>query len=150
MIGIRQANGYRTKQSQMILKVLIENQHRHLAAEQVAESLKGQGTAVSKATVYRHLDRLVEQNLVRKYIVGDGSSACYQYCGDDIDRHLHYHLKCVCCGELFHVACDFLNQLAAHVFQEHHFRVDSSKTVLYGVCGHCQQSGKGIVHETGK
>lgn len=144
-----QANGYRTKQREKILEVLVKNQDRHLDAEQVAEYLKGQGTAVSKATVYRHLDRLVEQNLVRKYIVGDGFCACYQYCGDDIDRHLHYHLKCVRCGELFHVACDFLDTLAAHILREHHFCVDSSKTVLYGLCEHCQpQSGKEPLDET--
>ena len=131
------SGGYKTKQSQLVLSFLMANRDRHLIADEVVEHLKQQGTAVSKATVYRQLDRLVEQSLVRKYILGDGTSACYQYCGDDLERHLHYHLKCCSCGELFHVSCNYLDTIAAHIFNEHHFQVDSSKTVLYGTCEAC-------------
>ena len=135
---MKQGNHYKTRQSQLILDVLIQNRERHLAADEVAECLKKQGTAVGKATVYRQLDRLVEQNLVRRYHAGEGAGACYQYCGDDPDRNLHYHLKCVLCGTLFHVACATLDRIAAHVWNEHHFQVDSSQTVLYGRCQACQ------------
>lgn len=139
---VKQGNGYKTRQSELVLHILMQQKDRHLAAEDVVDQLKAQGTAVSKATVYRHLDRLVEQNLVRRYHMGEGAGACYQYCGDDPDRHLHYHLKCVTCGELFHVSCEYLDTIAAHIWQEHRFRVDSSRTVLYGQCEHCREQEK--------
>ena len=79
---------------------------------------------------------------MRKYVIGDGASACYQYCGDDENRHLHHHLKCTGCGKLFHVECTYLNEIMKHVEQQHHFVVDFSKTVLYGLCDTCKNKGE--------
>ena len=134
--------GYHTKQREWILNFLIKNPEKHLAADDLVEHFRQQGTAIGKATVYRHLDRLVEEDLVRKYVIGDGASACYQYCGDDENRHLHHHLKCTGCGKLFHVECTYLNEIMKHVEQQHHFVVDFSKTVLYGLCDTCKNKGE--------
>ena len=54
------SGGYKTKQSQLVLSFLMANRDRHLIADEVVEHLKQQGTGVSKATVYRQLDRLVK------------------------------------------------------------------------------------------
>lgn len=32
-----------------------------------------------------------------------------------------------------------MNQIAEHVYQEHNFIIDSSKTVFYGLCGECRR-----------
>lgn len=135
------AAGYRTRQRELIVQFLKENSGRHLVAEDVAEHLRLAGTAVGKATVYRTLERLVEQNTVRKYRLGEGKSACYQYVGDSPDCQEHYHLKCEGCGKLLHVECEYLQDISEHVLTHHHFHVNGAKTVLYGLCDHCAVQG---------
>lgn len=63
-----------------------------------------------------------------------------QYQGDDTACHNHFHLKCVKCGRLFHVSCDFLSQIEEHVYKHHIFLLTIPRTVLYGVCEDCQKN----------
>lgn len=134
-----ESKGYKTKQREVILKVLTNNAERHLTAEDIVFELRENGDVVGKTTVYRYLDKLVSEGLVRKYSFEEGTSACYQYSGGNVECAEHFHLKCVVCNQLFHVECDYLNELADHVFQHHRFKIDNSKTVLYGVCEECSQ-----------
>lgn len=129
--------GYSTKQSRLIENVLKDNSNRHMTADEIFDKLKNCGEAVGKTTVYRHLEKLYADGVVRKFIGGDGDSACFQYANKGATCKSHYHLKCVECGELFHAECDFLNELSEHILCEHGFSVDGSKTILYGVCEHC-------------
>ena len=51
--------------------------------------------------------------------------------------HDHFHMKCLKCGRLFHLECDHLKDIAAHISKMHDFTIDSSRTVFYGICGEC-------------
>lgn len=135
---------YNTKQRELILRYLSESNGQHVKAEEILDYLKSQDTPVGKSTVYRYLDALVEQNLVRKYTVEEGQGACYQFVGDAGHAHCkeHYHLKCSNCGELFHISCEFMDKINAHILKEHGFIVDNSKTVFYGVCEKCRENKK--------
>lgn len=128
---------YNTKQSKMVFDILLENKDRHLTADEIFESLKEKGESVGKTTVYRHLEKLCASGEVRKFAGGDGDSACYQYAGKNAECREHYHLKCTECGKLIHAECNFLSELSAHIYNEHGFKIDGSRTVLYGVCGDC-------------
>ncbi|MBQ9766364.1 MAG: transcriptional repressor [Lachnospiraceae bacterium] len=128
---------YKTKQREMILELLKNNSDKHLTAEDVIGYLKEQETPVGKATVYRYLERLEEQGIIRKYLMPEGKGACYQYSGDTRECHRHYHFKCEKCGKLFHVQCEYLDGISKHVYGEHGFTIDSSKTVYYGICRNC-------------
>ncbi|WP_262397106.1 Fur family transcriptional regulator [Zongyangia hominis] len=116
-----------------------QNKDRHVMVDDVVEYLKDQGTSVGKSTVYRYLEKLVEEGLCRKYFLEEGKGACFQLSGDDGSCHRHYHLKCVVCGQLLHVECSYLDEVEAHILAKHQFHIDSSKTVLYGVCGRCAE-----------
>lgn len=129
-------SGYKTKQRSLILDILIENKSDHITAETLLEILKGRGETVGKSTIYRYLDKLVAEGKVRKFVIGEGNSACYQYTSSD-ECSKHYHLKCTACGKLIHTECGFLNDVYAHVETEHNFKVDTSKTVFYGLCENC-------------
>lgn len=130
-------NTYKTKQRDLILALLINNKNSHLTAEDVFEKLRSGGNSVGKSTVYRYLDRLVEEGKVRKFVVDDISSACFQYIDEQDECHEHYHLKCSDCGMLFHVECEYLDDLNKHIFSHHKFKIDNLKTVLYGLCENC-------------
>lgn len=128
---------YNTKQSKMVFDILLENKDRHLTADEIFEKLRISGESVGKTTIYRHLEKLCASGEVRKFTGGDGDSACYQYAGKNVECREHYHLKCTECGKLIHAECKFLSELSAHIYNEHGFKVDGSRTVLYGVCGDC-------------
>lgn len=126
---------YSTKQRDAILSFLKEN-NAHVSASDIVFHLKEQGYKISTATVYRTLDKLVSDGVVRKMVVGDGSGACYQYLdGDGCSEH--FHLKCIKCGKLIHLSCEFLHSLEQHIFEDHGFTVSSGRTVIYGTCAHC-------------
>jgi Fur family ferric uptake transcriptional regulator len=134
---ISMAESYRTKQRELIYNFLKENGDLHITADEIAEHLKKQGSRVSLATIYRYLDRLVARNIVRKYHLGNGTSACYQYIEDTPDCTGHFHLKCMGCGELIHMECSDLEHFFSHLRDRHNFKADLSQTVVYGECAKC-------------
>lgn len=131
---------YNTKQKERVTSVLKEANGAHLTAEEIVRALEKQGVSVGKTTVYRQLERLIEQGTVRKFFVEEGVSACFQYVSNDAHCHNHYHLKCSVCGKLLHVDCDFLDEVGTHIFAHHGFRISNEKTVLYGVCADCREA----------
>ena len=127
---------YSTKQREAVLAFLKEN-NAHVTASDIIFHLKEQGETVSTATVYRTLERLEKDGVVKKMTIGDGSGACYQYV-DGEGCHEHFHLKCIICGKLLHLSCEFLHNMESHIFDEHGFTVSSGRTVIYGVCAQCK------------
>mgnify|MGYP005757353911 FL=1 len=132
-------SGYNTKQKDAIFACLKENASVHLTAEEVYAHLKMDGKSVGKSTVYRQLEALVADGTVKKYVSPDGKGACYQFASDACREH--YHLKCSGCGALIHTGCSAIKAFADHFYQEHHFKLDMTKTVLYGLCEDCLQKG---------
>lgn len=127
---------YETKQSKLVYDFLEENSQKHFSAEEVYFAIKANGDNIGRTTVYRHLDRLVEEHKARKFSSGDNNACCYQF--ENENCHHHYHLRCSSCGTLIHTECDFLDKLSQHIFNDHNFKIDGSKTVLYGICKHCE------------
>lgn len=128
---------YNTKQSKLVYDFLQNNPHKHFSAEEVYFALISNGDNIGRTTVYRQLDKLCDEGKVRKFFSGENNACCYQL--ESEDCHNHYHLKCSSCGTLIHTECDFLDKLSSHIFNDHQFRIDSSKTVLYGICQSCRK-----------
>lgn len=137
-------NGYKTRQRDLILNYFIKNNSKHVTAEEVLEHLKEQGNSVGKSTVYRFLEKLVEQGTVRRFFIEEGKGACYQYLGEQHQCHEHFHLKCVSCGVLLHIRCDLLIEAEKHILNNHDFTIDNTKTVLYGLCDKCKKADEVI------
>lgn len=130
---------YSTKQRSVILDLLKSTSH-HVTALDILTHLRKNGNDVSTATVYRTLDKLEGEGLVKKMNVGGGQSACYQYMQNSECKQ-HFHLKCTECGALIHLSCEFLAKLENHVFREHAFTISAGKTVIYGKCAKCSKIG---------
>lgn len=128
---------YNTKQRSIILDLLISNSEKHLTADEMLELLKANNTPVGKATLYRYLDMLVSVGDVRKYLLEERSSACFQYIDNEHKCQEHYHLKCLDCGKLIHFECEPLDKAAAEIDQKYHFVIDISKVIFYGQCMEC-------------
>lgn len=126
---------YETKQSKLVYDFLEKNSQNHFSAEEVYFAIKENGDNIGRTTVYRQLDRLVEEHKARKFFSGDNNACCYQFESENCQNH--YHLRCSSCGTLIHTECDFLDKLSQHIFNDHSFKIDGSKTVLYGICKNC-------------
>ena len=128
---------YNTKQKRSILQLLENNKNRQLSCDEITEMLKNNGTPVGKTTVYRYLDSLEKNGQVRKYTDSDSKTSSFQYIDSHLNCQEHMHLRCLRCGGLVHLGCDFMSDVGKHILEHHKFRVDNSKTVILGLCEKC-------------
>ncbi|WP_058985331.1 Fur family transcriptional regulator [Hugonella massiliensis] len=141
---MKAGSGYKTRQRSAVVAVLEGADGAHMTAKQVHEELVRRGSSIGAATVYRQLERMVDEGMARRYNLGPGEAACYEYtAGDPCAREHCFHCVCTVCGKLYHVECDYLGDIAEHLSQEHGFAVDPQRTVFYGVCKECQAKREG-------
>ena len=84
-----------TKQRQAVWDE-IQNSQKHRDAEDIYMSIRNNGVNVSRATVYRTIDVLVKNRMVRKMDVGDGRNR-YEPRLDDAH---HDHMICIETGKI--------------------------------------------------
>lgn len=135
-------NQYKTKQRSQILQCMRNNAEKALTVDEICEILKNTGVSVGKTTVYRYLDSLLESGALRRYAEEKGKSATFQYIESTNLCHSHLHIKCLKCGKLEHLDCEFLNGVSSHILQHHNFRIDNSKTTIFGICAKCYEREK--------
>lgn len=133
------ASGYKTKQRDLILEVLESHGSGHLTVDDVTALLAEKETVVGKSTVYRYLEKLAEEGVVKKYTVDGERSVCYQYLVSHESCSNHYHMKCEKCGKLIHMECETVDKLTEHIFTHHNFRLNGAKCVFYGICDKCYE-----------
>ncbi len=134
---------YKTKQHEQLVSYLKSVQGRHLTVSEIHDYFKEKGDGMGVATIYRQLERLVSEGTVRKYIIDSSHPACFEYAGDSLSECLSkscFHLKCEKCGKLIHLECEELSTISSHIFSEHNFAINSTKTVFYGCCKECMES----------
>lgn len=131
---------YKTRHSEQIVEYLQSMPGRHVTAGEVCTHFAGLGISIGKVTVYRQLERLVEEGLVTRYTVDGTTGACYAYTGqeDAPCEETCYHCKCERCGALIHLHCDEVEHLNRHMLAHHGFALDARRTVFYGICADCR------------
>ncbi len=135
---MKRPNNYNTKQREAILDYIISMEGTHLTAARIVEHLDKEKVRIGRTTVFRQLDKLVKNEVLRRYTVDGISGACYQYIDNTENCRVHFHLKCEDCGKLTHLECETLLHLHQHVLDEHSFKINNLKTVLYGKCNNCR------------
>ncbi len=135
------SSGRNTRQKSLILSCLKVLDQEHITADGLVELLKSRKTPVAKSTVYRFLSQLEESGLVRRYILSDSQSACYQFVGGDKPCMRHYHMMCLECGGIVHFESGALSDALSHVSEAEGFVIDGGKTVFYGLCSSCARDG---------
>ena len=105
---------YNTKSRKYILEFLESRRDCTVSAAEVVNHLKSNGISINQATVYRYIQP--EQN-----------------CGG------HIHIKCLKCGRIMHLECDFMEDIRRHLEDEHSFTLSCDGSILYGICGDCKK-----------
>ncbi len=144
---------YKTKQSSDLIDYLKTIEGQHFNVCDIHDHFQKEGKNIGTTTIYRQLEKLIDEGLVTKYILDPGSPACFEYVSPD--SHIHgnsgvcFHLRCEICGRLIHLECDELSDINEHIMGEHGFRVDPMRTVFYGVCETClndEEEGYKLCH----
>jgi Fur family ferric uptake transcriptional regulator len=132
---------YHTRQGQYILDYMKSLGGDHITVNQLVRHFEDMEEVIGQTTIYRHLEKLAAGGKIRKYVLSDGKSACYQYVEDEKKCREHFHLKCEICGSLIHADCDLLDVIEQHLLAKHKFQINVLKTVFYGTCKRCLPQG---------
>ena len=122
--NILKSEGLRyTKQRQQVWDE-IRRSSEHRDAEQIYIQInkiarQKQDLRVSRATVYRTIDVLVKNNLVRKMELGDGR-ALYEH---KIDDGHHDHIICVETGKIIEFYDEDLESLQENIVKKHGYEL---------------------------
>ena len=129
---------YKSKHRDQILAVLRDREGSHMTAGQVLDQLREKGLTIGFSTVYRQLDRLVEEGAVNKYTVDAVAGACYEYKGEHGADPAFVHGKCEKCGKVVHLERRSV-EAAMHSLggakEDEGFELDPVRTLFYGICG---------------
>lgn len=124
-----------TPQRRMILEELRATK-RHPTADELYASVRQRVPSISLGTVYRNLELLSQQGMVRKIEVG-GTQRRY-----DADTTLHYHVRCLACGRVDDVWIAPRADLEAECQVATDYSVQWHHVEFAGVCPECVASGR--------
>lgn len=134
-----QSSNYTTNQRELILEFLVQNKNTHITVEELQFHLKNIGRPVSKSTIYRYFDLLINNGSIQKFTGTHGKSSCYQYVSESDNCHSHYHLICDECDQLLHLECEYLDKLNNHLLKSHEFQLNNFNTIFHGKCKKCSK-----------
>ena len=129
---------YRTKAKAELLAYMQSTPGEHHTAAEIRDYFEKKGTPIGTATIYRQLERFVEDGCIQKYMLGPGDSACYSFVERSAQCATHFHCRCERCGRLIHLDCEELREIRNHLAVHHGFQWDMGRTVFYGICDLCQ------------
>ncbi len=132
-------NSYATVSRKKILDFLKRSGDRTVTASEISDYLKETDSEVNITTIYRYLDKLEKEGTVIKYAAEKGTQAVYQYVEMGHRCEAHLHLKCVNCGRIIHLECEFMEEIAEHIRKDHGFLLQCKNSILYGKCRECSR-----------
>ncbi len=121
-----------SKQRDMILKILQENLI-HPTADKVFEIMRKEMANVSLATVYRNLNLLAEQGIVRKI---EGLNGVMHF---DSKMHKHHHFICKKCHKVYDVEYEMPADFIHKIDEQSDFVVEDYEIAFSGICKDCKK-----------
>jgi len=127
--------GHRVTSERLALFDEIFAQHGHIDAEELLGSMKGRALKISRATVYRNLDLLVECGLARKQRLGRN-----RYLYEHVHPgQRHDHLVCTGCGRVVEFVSPGIAALQGEICRAHGFSPTQHTLQISGLCNPCVQ-----------
>jgi Fur family ferric uptake transcriptional regulator len=124
---------FTTPQREMVR--FIFSSHNHFDAQQLCAAMVDAGLDVSRPTVYRTLNKLVDAGLLRRLQLGD--RVAYEH---DYGYPRHDHLHCQQCGKVIEFQHPALETVYQDVCRDHRFQATGYSLVIRGTCAECNQA----------
>lgn len=129
------SRGQRVTGERLALFDEVFSQHGHIDAEALLGSMKQRGLKISRATVYRNLDLLVECGLARKQRLGS-RGFLYEHIHPG---QQHDHLVCTGCGRVVEFVSPGIVALQAEICRAHGFVPTRHSLQIAGLCNRCAE-----------
>lgn len=130
---LRPPGGRRSSKRELIVNVFLRQQG-HLSADDLVGLIRAEDQRISRATVYRTLQWMVEAGIARKVDFGEG-----RFRFEHSYRHpRHFHLICKSCNRSSEFLSSDIEALIEEVATARGFAARQSVVQIYGQCEECQ------------
>jgi Fur family transcriptional regulator, ferric uptake regulator len=130
---LRPAGGRRSGKRDFIVTVFLR-QEGHISADELVDLIRSEDARISRATIYRTLQWMVDAGIARKVDFGEG-----RFRFEHSYRHpRHFHLICKSCNQSFEFLSSDIEALVEEVAEARHFTPLQSVVQIFGTCENCQ------------
>jgi Fur family ferric uptake transcriptional regulator len=130
---LRPAGTKRSGKRDQIVNVFLR-QEGHLSADDLVDLIKREDHRISRATVYRTLQWMVDAGIARKVDFGEG-----RFRFEHSYRHpRHFHLICKTCNRSYEFLSSDIEALVEEVAAARGFTPRQSVVQIYGACESCR------------
>ena len=131
--GLRPAGSKHSSKRDSILDVFLQHEG-HLSADDLYDLVRRDDRQISRATVYRALQWMVEAGIARKVDFGEG-----RFRFEHSYRHpRHFHLICQSCNRSSEFLSSDIEALIEEIAAARDFSARQSVLQIYGTCGECR------------
>ena len=124
-----------TPERQKILQEMLST-HHHFDVEELFEKLRQRGERISRATIYRTLPLLIENNIIKEAQRCQDNVIKYEHiCGHD---H-HDHLICIKCGKIYEFKDEQIEKLQEKICRKYKFKATEHRLGIRGYCQKCRR-----------
>jgi Fur family ferric uptake transcriptional regulator len=140
---VRPAGGKRSGKRDFIVDVFLR-QEGHLSADDLVDLILREDHRISRATVYRTLQWMLDAGIARKVDFGEG-----RFRFEQAYRHpRHFHLICKTCNQSFEFLSSDIEALMEEVAAARNFDSKQSVVQIYGTCEDCR-TGRPVAPKSG-
>jgi Fur family ferric uptake transcriptional regulator len=131
--SLRPAGSKRSSKRDLIVNVFLR-QEGHLTADNIVDLIRREDERISRATIYRTLQWMVDAGIARKVDFGEG-----RFRFEHSYRHpRHFHLICKTCNRSFEFLSSDIEALIEEVASARGFAPRQSVLQIHGTCDACQ------------
>ncbi len=125
--------GKRSSKREQIVNVFLR-QEGHLSADDLVDLIRKDDHRISRATVYRTLQWMVDAGIARKVDFGEGRFR-FEH---SYRQPRHFHLICTTCHRSFEFLSSDIEGLVEEVAAARSFAASQSVVQIYGACEECR------------
>ena len=125
--------GKRSSKREQIVNVFLR-QEGHLSADDLVDLIRKEDHRISRATVYRTLQWMVDAGIARKVDFGEGRFR-FEH---SYRQPRHFHLICKTCHRSFEFLSSDIEGLVEEVAAARSFSASQSVVQIYGACEECR------------
>jgi Fur family transcriptional regulator, ferric uptake regulator len=130
---LKPAGSKRSSKREQIVNVFLR-QEGHLSADDLVDLIRSEDHRISRATVYRTLQWMVDAGIARKVDFGEGRFR-FEH---SYRQPRHFHLICKTCHRSFEFLSSDIEGLIEEISSARSFAATQSVVQIYGTCEECR------------
>ena len=123
-----------TPAREVILKIILK-QKKHFEVENIYEIIKKENKSISRATIYRTINLLVQAGFIKK-VLPCLEADCYE---TTYNQPHHLHFVCIKCGKIVEMPSDEIEKIYNNMAQQIDFKITEFTFTAKGICKECQK-----------